>query len=60
MLLSEGAHDAHLHLFGSEITAMSKGIFYMAIFVMVAAEMVQSRYQKKLIAMKDSAKNNIS
>lgn len=60
MLLSEGAHDAHLHLFGSEITAMSKGTFYLAIFIMVVVEMVQSRYQKKLIAMKDSAKNNIS
>ena len=60
MLLSEGAHDAHLHLFGAEITAMSKGTFYMAIFVMVVVEMVQSRYQKNLIAMKDDSKNNIS
>ena len=54
MLLSEGAHDAHLQLFGSEITAMSKGTFYMAIFVMVVVEIVQSRYQKRLIALKDS------
>ncbi len=54
MLLSEGAHDAHLHLFGSEITAMSKGTFYMAIFVMVVVEIVQSRYQKRLIALKNS------
>ena len=52
MLLSEGAHDAHLHLFGTEITAMSKGTFYMAIFVMVVVEMVQSRYNKRLMAMK--------
>ncbi len=52
MLLSEGAHDAHLHLFGSEVTAMSKGTFYMAIFVMVVVEIVQSRFQKNLLAMK--------
>jgi len=53
MLLSEGAHDAQLHLFGAEITAMSKGTFYLAIFVMVVVEMVQGRYQKNLVAMKN-------
>ncbi len=57
MLLSEGAHDAHLHLFGSEITAMSKGTFYMAIFVMVVVEIVQSRFQKRLLAMKGEPRN---
>jgi len=54
MLLSEGAHDAHLHLFGTEITAMSKGTFYLVIFVMVVVEVVQSRYQKRLISLKGS------
>jgi predicted tellurium resistance membrane protein TerC len=52
MLLSEGAHDAHLHLFGHEIIAMSKSTFYMVIFVMVIVEMVQSRYQKRLLGLK--------
>lgn len=52
MLLSEGAHDAHLHLFGYEIIAMSKSTFYMVIFVMVIVEMVQSRYQKRLLGLK--------
>ena len=60
MLLSEGAHDAHLRLFGAEITAMSKGTFYMAISVMVVVEVVQSKYQKRLLAMKDSASNTHS
>jgi predicted tellurium resistance membrane protein TerC len=59
MLLSEGAHDAHLHLFGSEITAMSKGTFYMAISVMVVVEIVQSRFQKNLLAMKKSAQDDV-
>ena len=60
MLLSEGAHDAHLHLFGNEITAMSKGTFYLAITIMVIVEVVQSKYQKRLLAMKDSASDSQS
>ncbi len=52
MLLSEGAHDANLTLFGTEIHAMSKSTFYLIIFVMVIVEMVQSRYQKRLFALK--------
>lgn len=59
MLLSEGAHDAHLHLFGHEITAMGKGTFYLAIFVMVVVEMVQSRFNKRLIAMKGKPKSEV-
>ena len=50
MLLSEGGHLAHLHLFGGEITAMSKATFYFVISVLVLTDLVQSRYQKKLIA----------
>jgi len=52
MLLSEGAHDSHLKLLSQEITPMSKGTFYLVIFVMVIIEIVQSRYQKRLIALK--------
>jgi predicted tellurium resistance membrane protein TerC len=54
MLLSEGGHLSHLTLFGSEIQAMSKSTFYLAIFVMVVVEMVQGRYQKRLVALKTS------
>lgn len=52
MLLSEGGHLSHLHLFGTEITPMSKGTFYLVIVVIVVVELVQSRYQKRLIATK--------
>lgn len=52
MLLSEGAHDSHLKLFGNEITAMTKSTFYLVIFVMVIVELVQSRYQKRLLSLK--------
>ena len=57
MLLSEGAHDAGLTLFGHEIHAMSKGTFYLIIFVMVIVEMVQSRYQKRLLSLKKTSLN---
>lgn len=50
MLLSEGAHVSQLHLFGHPVTPMSKTTFYMVIVVMVLVDIVQSRYQKKIIA----------
>ena len=49
MLLSEGGHLAHIHLWGSEVTPMSKGTFYFILFIMVITDVVQGRYQKKLI-----------
>ena len=50
MLLTEGGHLAHLKLFGNEITPMTKTTFYFVIFVLVVSDIVQSRYQKKLLA----------
>ena len=52
MLLSEGGHLAHLHLFGSEVTPMSKTTFYFIIFILVITDIVQGRYQKKLMKAK--------
>ena len=52
MLLSEGGHLAHLKFFGSEITPMSKATFYFVITVLVLIDIVQSRYQRKLMAAK--------
>ncbi len=48
MLLSEGGHLAHMHLFGNAIEAMSKTTFYFVIAVLILIDIVQSRYQKKL------------
>ena len=59
MLLSEGGHLSHLTLFGTEIMPMSKGTFYLAIVIMVIVEVVQSRYQRKLIAQKASLNRDI-
>ena len=58
MLLSEGGHLSHLTLFGHPIEPMSKSTFYLAIFVMVVVELVQGRYNKRLLAMKKSSDSN--
>ena len=50
MLLSEGGHLAHLSFMGNPITPMSKATFYFIIAVLVLTDVVQSRYQKKLLA----------
>ncbi|MBT8259181.1 MAG: tellurium resistance protein TerC [Bacteroidia bacterium] len=50
MLLTEGGHLAHLKLFDNEITPMSKTTFYFVIAILVVTDLVQSKYQKKLIA----------
>lgn len=55
MLLSEGGHLAHLSFFGSHITPMSKATFYFVIGVLVVVDIVQGRYQKKLLLKKQSA-----
>ena len=54
LLLTEGGHLAHLQLFGHKIEAMSKATFYFVITVLVLTEIVQSRYQKKLLAQKQT------
>lgn len=52
MLLSEGGHLAHLKLFGHEIVPMAKSTFYFVIGVLVLTDIVQSRYQRKLMRAK--------
>ena len=54
MLVTEGGHLAHLHLFEHEITAMSKATFYFVLAVMVIIDVVQGQYQKKLLAMAEA------
>lgn len=52
MLVSEGGHKAHLSFFGYPVEAMSKTTFYFVIAVLVLVDVIQSRYQKKLMARK--------
>lgn len=55
MLVTEGGHLAHLKLFGNEIVPMSKTTFYFVILILVITDVVQGRYQKKLIAENEDA-----
>ncbi len=54
LLVTEGAHLAHLKLFGFEIQAMSKPTFYLVIGVLVITDVISSRYQKRLWAQKEA------
>ena len=52
LLISEGGHKAHLSFFGHPVEAMSKTTFYFVIAVLVLIDIIQGRYQKKLMANK--------
>jgi predicted tellurium resistance membrane protein TerC len=50
MLMSEGGHIAHLTFFGYPIEPMAKSTFYFVLFTLILVEVVQSRYQRKIMA----------
>ena len=52
VLLGEGGHEAHLHLFGYAVEAMAKTTFYFSLVVLVIVDVIQSGYQNKLAAMR--------
>ncbi|WP_158841791.1 TerC family protein [Polaribacter sp. L3A8] len=52
MLVTEGGHLAHLKLFGEEIVPMSKTTFYFVLAILIIVDVVQGRYQKKLLSQK--------
>lgn len=53
MLVSEGGHLAHIHLFGNAIMPMAKSTFYFVIAIMVAVDVIQTRYQRKILAERE-------
>ena len=57
LLVSEGAHLAHLHLFTHEIQPMAKATFYFVIGILVVVDIIQSRYQQKLLAERKLAES---
>ena len=50
MLITEGGHLAHIKLFDEEIVPMSKTTFYFVIAILVIVDIVQGKYQKKLLS----------
>ena len=57
MLLTEGGELSELMIFGNPIEKMSKTTFYFIITILVLIDLVQSRYQKKLLAAKNDKKS---
>ena len=49
MLLSEGGHLSELELIGNHITPMNKTTFYFILVILILVDVVQSRYQKRLL-----------
>ncbi|MEM1068123.1 MAG: TerC family protein [Planctomycetota bacterium] len=56
MLVSEGGHLAKLELFGHHVTPMAKSTFYFVLAVLIVVDVVQSRYQRKLLAQQEAMK----
>lgn len=56
MLLTEGGHLAHLKFFGHEVHQMTKTTFYFVITVLVLTDIVQGRYQKRILAQQAAKK----
>lgn len=54
LLVTEGAHLAHLKIFGFAIDAMSKSTFYLVIFVLIITDILSNRYQKRLWAQREA------
>ncbi len=53
MLVSEGGHLAELQLFGHHVTPMAKSTFYFVLAVLLVVDIVQARFQKKLLAQQE-------
>ena len=53
MLLSEGGHIGHLAFLGHPIEPMANSTFYFVLAVLVIVDVVQSKYQKKIMAERD-------
>ena len=54
MLLAEGGHIAHLAFFGYPVEPMAKTTFYFVVMALLCVDIVQGRYQKKIMAEKGS------
>lgn len=60
LLVSEGGHLAHIHLFNYKVEAMQKSTFYFVLLVLVLIDIVQGRYQHKLMAQKERAHDAVA
>lgn len=54
LLVTEGAHLAHLKLFSFPIDAMSKSSFYLVVGVLIITDIISTNYQKRLWAQREA------
>ena len=54
MLLAEGGHIAHLAFFGYPVEPMAKSTFYFVVAALVIVDIIQGRYQKKILSRRSS------
>ena len=54
MLVAEGGHKAHLHIFENPVLPMNKTTFYFVIAVLIIVDIVQGKYQKKITQIEQS------
>jgi len=59
MLVSEGGHIAEIKMFGYAVEPMAKSTFYFVLVVMLLVDIVQGRYQRKLLAQKKHEINSV-
>lgn len=58
MLLAEGGHLAHLAFFGYPVEPMAKSTFYFVVGALLIVDVVQGRYQKKILLEERQAKRS--
>ena len=49
MLISDGGHQANMHIMNQSITPMSKTTFYFILIILILIDLVQTKYQKNLL-----------
>ena len=54
LLVTEGAHLAHMHIFTFPIDAMSKSSFYLVVGVLVITDIISTKFQKRLWAQREA------
>ncbi len=59
MLLSEGGELAHLSFFGYPIHPMAKSTFYFVLAVLVLVDVIQGKYQRKLLAEREAREKGL-
>ncbi|WP_300395068.1 tellurium resistance protein TerC [Henriciella sp.] len=54
LLVTEGAHLAHMHIFTFPIDAMSKSSFYLVVGVLVITDIISTNFQRRLWAQREA------